>query len=852
MPALRTIALVVIAAWGTAGYAAGLGPIRVQSALGQALHASVPVFGVNSSELTASCIQVALAHPDGASMMPVRAAVAHTGDAATIQLSTRQAVNEPAVTLNLQVSCGGSIQRSYQLLLDPVLSLPQLAQENQQIRPSADNGKLGLKAQPMIAPAEDGTMPATSRRAGSRRSRNPEPATGSGHAAVQPPATKAPAQPEARKVTRSVLKLSGDDVVIDTGATFSPGLKLTDSLSESRDTGDAQSAVELKKAYDRFAAILRDEDPAQASEKQLQDMQAKLQDLEKQTAALKEKNELQRQADQSAIERARREAVPSGWIIALGVLLLAALGAIGWLYRRIQLLGRQHSTELWEKTMFGQHTETQAWDNTLGEDDTFAAIDASTSVLTEAKHSDWERGVPLDDALAVDWASQLPTMQAPAAKPASKRASAHQVQGIEVEEAADEKNPSEHVLAAENPAQSATQTHLRAPQPGTEQKVKAQVAANVADTGSANKPQHSPEKNQSGEWSMEVEEISDLIQEAEFWMLLNDPERAIDMLKPCLEIAHPVSPVPWIYLLDLYRVTGKKDDYRALASRIKKVFNTNAPAWGEEAPMRCLRDYPHVVQKIEELWEGDSIISYLESLLLDEREGARAGFDLTVYREIVHLISVAQDPKVMRWRGQLNFDNSEPRQLSQKVSLAAADSGGSAPTGIDEQEADVFDRATSKQIVTRQVTLKSAALKAEASGKMAAAPAAPVKKQPVEPAVMEFDTIGLAPIDEPEPAISFADDLPPEPEPLLPTSSQATDLHLDEQATAASEETGPEDPERLADMARKLDLVLAYQEIGEHVGARVLLEEVIQGGSPLQVEKAKAMLKKLLKEIDWQ
>jgi pilus assembly protein FimV len=76
-------------------------------------------------------------------------------------------------------------------------------------------------------------------------------------------------------------------------------------------------------------------------------------------------------------------------------------------------------------------------------------------------------------------------------------------------------------------------------------------------------------------------------------------------------------------------------------------------------------------------------------------------------------------------------------------------------------------------------------------------------------------------------------------------------------ATSAAVMPGPaavkaEDAERVADMARKLDLVLAYQEIGENVGARVLLEEVIQGGSPLQVEKAKAMLKKLLKEIDWQ
>jgi pilus assembly protein FimV len=58
--------------------------------------------------------------------------------------------------------------------------------------------------------------------------------------------------------------------------------------------------------------------------------------------------------------------------------------------------------------------------------------------------------------------------------------------------------------------------------------------------------------------------------------------------------------------------------------------------------------------------------------------------------------------------------------------------------------------------------------------------------------------------------------------------------------------------ENIIDMATKLDLAVAYQEIGEHVGARVLLEEVIQGGTTIQADKARAMLKKLLKEIDWQ
>jgi len=48
-----------------------------------------------------------------------------------------------------------------------------------------------------------------------------------------------------------------------------------------------------------------------------------------------------------------------------------------------------------------------------------------------------------------------------------------------------------------------------------------------------------------------------------------------------------------------------------------------------------------------------------------------------------------------------------------------------------------------------------------------------------------------------------------------------------------------------AEMATKLDLASAYQEIGDHEGARELLEEVIKGGDSEQSEKAKALLLKL-------
>jgi pilus assembly protein FimV len=48
-----------------------------------------------------------------------------------------------------------------------------------------------------------------------------------------------------------------------------------------------------------------------------------------------------------------------------------------------------------------------------------------------------------------------------------------------------------------------------------------------------------------------------------------------------------------------------------------------------------------------------------------------------------------------------------------------------------------------------------------------------------------------------------------------------------------------------AEMATKLDLASAYQEIGDREGARELLEEVIRGGDSEQSEKARGLLQKL-------
>lgn len=74
------------------------------------------------------------------------------------------------------------------------------------------------------------------------------------------------------------------------------------------------------------------------------------------------------------------------------------------------------------------------------------------------------------------------------------------------------------------------------------------------------------------------------------------------------------------------------------------------------------------------------------------------------------------------------------------------------------------------------------------------------------------------------------------------------DLNLDSNASVQSEPAANpvEDvPAFNAEMATKLDLAVAYHEIGDKEGARELLDEVVKGGTADQIEKARQMLEKL-------
>ena len=151
--------------------------------------------------------------------------------------------------------------------------------------------------------------------------------------------------------------------------------------------------------------------------------------------------------------------------------------------------------------------------------------------------------------------------------------------------------------------------------------------------------------------SVKVEEISDVTQEAEFWISMNDPQRAIEILAAQERVEHPDSPVPWLFLLDLYRTVEDREKYEDLRQRFISFFNANIPEYEADLSAmtyRHLDDFHHILEKICELWGGAGALPYLEGLLIDDRNGARSGFDLPVYRDLLMLIGIARELEKLR------------------------------------------------------------------------------------------------------------------------------------------------------------------------------------------------------------
>jgi len=143
---------------------------------------------------------------------------------------------------------------------------------------------------------------------------------------------------------------------------------------------------------------------------------------------------------------------------------------------------------------------------------------------------------------------------------------------------------------------------------------------------------------------LSVEELIDLEQQVEFFIVLGQDDAAIELLMSHVRSDGGISPLPYLKLLEIYRRRGDHDAYQRIRDRFNRRFNAYAPAWEADLQQgRSLVDYPDTIAQLQQLWA--SPVRAMETLdaSLFRRNKTDETFDLPAYRELLFLYSVARD-----------------------------------------------------------------------------------------------------------------------------------------------------------------------------------------------------------------
>ena len=140
-----------------------------------------------------------------------------------------------------------------------------------------------------------------------------------------------------------------------------------------------------------------------------------------------------------------------------------------------------------------------------------------------------------------------------------------------------------------------------------------------------------------------IDELIDLEQQAEFFVVLGQDEAAIDLLVQHLRDTGGGSPLPYLKLLEIQHRRADREAYERTRARFNHRFNAYAPEWGQDMRAgRSLEDYPGLLPRLQQVWPRPlDAMAELEALLFRKSRGEL--FDLPAYREVLFLYALARD-----------------------------------------------------------------------------------------------------------------------------------------------------------------------------------------------------------------
>ena len=594
-PWLSLIVAGVIGAAGAPASSASLGGASNSAVLGQTLDFAVPVRLDAGEALAAECVSAEVMAGDR--LLPssqVRTMVEpRATDGVLVRIITTQVIEEPVLTVQLSAGCAARVARRYVVLADPPMPLagsavvataPAFAAAPPEVEAGRPTGAAQAEGAPR-ASSDATAVPAAVARTVALRDAAPARRQSDGR---RTDGRRPAAKTSARRAAAAARIQAPRRTRLASAPPPPPAARLQLDFVEPRVASDNAVEQALQAVAQAASAASAAADRIAALERNLDKLRGDAQGSRDAAADLRER-----------LARAE-EANPWIWVLVGFAMVLGGLAA--WLAARL-LTARQERHEAWLAATAAARRASAAEASAPRQPTSPVPFVSSEIKLPQPTAGSKPRPGPA-------WPPAAPVSEWPSA--AVPAAEVHPVSVLETPAFAPHR-PAPRGVATE-PVNPPT-LPLAQPLPG----------------------------DNDGPRDVSIDELLDLEQQAEFFVVLGQDDAAIELLVEHLRHTGGGSPLPYLKLLEIYRRRGDRSDYERTRARFNHRFNAYAPEWEVDLQTgRTLQDYPGVIPRLQQVWSRplDSMAE-LEALLFRKSRGEL--FELPAYREVLFLYALARD-----------------------------------------------------------------------------------------------------------------------------------------------------------------------------------------------------------------
>ena len=612
MPILRPLPSSLFLSWvvlaASAASAAGIGAATSGAVMGQPLDFAVQVRLEPGQVLEPQCVSAEVTSGDRRLPAPlVRTSVEMVGlELALIHVLTQQAIQEPVLSVELNVGCASRMSRRFVLLADPPELAPAIA-----AAPAAVDALTSAATQMVLQVATPVALGALAADLSSAKQATPAAAVAG--RALRPRLPGGRAEGAARRVQRKLARADRRQVATTrTALARKPPLLAPAPARLKLDMLEPAGGAEAAAVEQALEAVAQAASAARAAASAASASAERIQALEQTVEQLRAENKSRADLTLALRERLAQVDTANAWLWPLLFLSGAMALLAAWLAWR--LTGLQRVQQLGWRGAATPNTGVVAPGGPPSRQAATPVPFVKSSPPTDPAGTR-PRAVPA-------WPPASPVVSVDddtAVGPAGASAFARTQVMVDTRPAA----------AAEARLATAAAARLDALAETEQQRTDVLPSSPVADA--------------SAPRDVSIEELIDLEQQAEFFVVLGQDEAAVDLLVEHLRSTGGGSPLPYLKLLEIHHRLGDRAAYERTRTRFNHRFNAYAPEWGADMHGgRSLEDYAGVLPRLQQVWGRPlDTMAELEALLFRKSRGEL--FDLPAYREVLFLYSLARD-----------------------------------------------------------------------------------------------------------------------------------------------------------------------------------------------------------------